>query len=75
MIEVHLEPFMFPNFLSVKEWPEHKYPVHMLSPQQAAEYWDECKQLWLIHVADKAREHKAWMENEVKFRNAKQVTP
>jgi hypothetical protein len=74
VIEVHLEPFMFPNFLKVREWNEHTYPVHMLSPQQAAEYWDECKLLWLQHVADKAKAHKEWLANEAKFMQASQNT-
>ncbi len=65
-IEVHLEPFNFPNFLKVREWSEHTYPVAMLSPQQAMAYWDEIRPLWLQHCADKAKAHKAWLAEQAK---------
>lgn len=70
MIEVHLEPFSFPNFLKVREWTEHTYAVAMLTPEQAAAYWDELKPLWLKHVADKAAAHERWMADELARRNS-----
>lgn len=66
MIEVHIEPFTFPNFLRVKEWTDHPYPVAMLSQEQAAAYWDELKPLWLQHVAKKAEANKKWLADEAK---------
>ena len=51
---VHIEPFLFPNFLRVREWEGYTYPVGLLSQEQAAAYWDELKPLWLEHVARKS---------------------
>jgi hypothetical protein len=63
-IEAHLEPMTFPNFLRVSEWSEHTYPVAMLSPAQAAAYWDAMRAYWLQHCADKAKAHKAWLREQ-----------
>ena len=59
VVTVHIEPFNFPNFLKVREWAEHSYPVSMLSDAEAAAYWDELRPLWLAHVARKREASKA----------------
>jgi len=49
-VEIHTEPFRFPNFLKVKEWDDnHKLDCGYLSETNAASYWDELKPLWLEH--------------------------
>jgi len=50
---VELLPFGFANFLRVKEWADHTFPVAHLSDEQAAAYWDELKPLWLAHVQNR----------------------
>jgi hypothetical protein len=57
-IYVNLAPFMFPNFLRVEEWKADTFPVAHLSPQQAAEYWDELKPLWVAHVKKRSKQYK-----------------
>ncbi len=49
-IAVHAEPFTFPNFLRLREWKDHSYPVGMLTDDMALAYWEELAPLWLAHV-------------------------
>lgn len=75
-VEVHLEPFKFPNFLKVKEWgpePNHMFPVAHLSPKQAAAYWDELKPLFVKHCEDR---YHAWkVEHPSGFENTTREQP
>lgn len=68
-IDVHLEPFGFPNFLKVTEWKEQgcSFPVAHLSVEQAKAYWDEMKEHWVEHVLARRRaweaEHPSGFQN------------
>lgn len=64
-IEVTPQAFGFPNFLNLKELDD-KLPVHMLSDEQAAAYWDDMKPLWLAHVAQKRNAQRIAEQQQVK---------
>lgn len=58
-IDVRLKPFRFPNFVSAdgikagygEAGAVLKIAVGSLTDEQAAQYWDDLKPLWLAHVA------------------------
>lgn len=68
-VEINLEPFSFANFLKVREWSDHTYPVALLSPELAAAYWDELKPLWLAHCAQKKSAYESEMDALIKERH------